>query len=153
MALGLLSATVAHAELSDPIGQADVISTLGVARVADEAGDARLASWLQPGARRDLAAIALRASPFAYAPERLVPALAGFLCGRDPVLAPESAHALLQMAERLTPDAVATREADVSEFAAARKALECARQDQPAVRSDLVKAALVLDAALAQLAP
>lgn len=153
IALVALSATVAHAELTDPVGQADVISTQGVARVADEAGDARLSGWLKQGARRDLAAIALRASPFAYAPERLVPALAGFLCGRDPVLAPESAHALLQIAERITPDGVTSREAALADFTAARKALECARQDQPALRPDLTKAALVLDAALAQLAP
>jgi hypothetical protein len=153
IALGALATTVAHAELTDPVGQADIISTQGVARVADEAGDARLVSWLKQGARRDLAAIALRASPFAHAPERLVPALAGFLCGRDPVLAPESAHALLQIVDRITPDGAASREADLADFAAARKALECARQEQPALRPDLAKAALVLDAALAQLTP
>jgi hypothetical protein len=153
IALGALSATIAHAELTDPVGQADIISIQGVARVADEAGDARLASWLKQGTRRDLAAIALRASPFAHAPERLVPALASILCGRDPVLAPESAHALWQISERITPDGVAAREADLADFSAARKALECARQDQPALRPDLTKAALVLDAALAQLAP
>jgi hypothetical protein len=154
LAIGLaVSAAVARAELEDPIGQADVISTIGVARVADEAGDQRLASWLKSSARRDLVAVAVRASPFAYAPERLVPELARLLCGRDPVLAPESAYALAAIAERLSPGAVELREAALADFRTARQALSCAREQEAPVRADLVKAALLLDAALAQLAP
>ena len=75
------------------------------------------------------------------------------LCGRDPVLAPESAYALEQIAERLLPSAVALREATSADFVSAREALACAREHEPPVRLDLAKAALVLEAALTQLAP
>lgn len=145
--------SVARAELDDPIGQADLISTIGLARVADEAGDARLLGWLKAQGRRDLSLVGVRAAPFAYAPERLVPELARLLCGRDPVLAPESAYALAQIAERITPAAVELREAAIADFASARAALACAREHEPPVRPDLSKTALVLEAALAQLAP
>ena len=150
--LALLAGNV-RADRADPIAQADVISAIGVARVADEVGDRQLASWLGAAARRDLTAVAVRATPFAYAPELLVPELARLLCGRDPVLAPESAYALGAIAEQLTPDRVALREAALDDFAAARKALECVREQEAPVRADLVKAAQLLDAALAQLAP
>jgi hypothetical protein len=151
--IGALIGSAASAEFDDPIGQADLISTIGVARVADEAGDQRLLSWLKAPARRDLALVAVRAAPFAHAPELLVPELARLLCGRDPVLAPESAYALAQIVERITPSAVELREAALADFATARASLACAREQEPAVRPDLVKHAMLLEAALAQLAP
>ncbi|HEX6245897.1 MAG TPA: hypothetical protein VFZ61_33460 [Polyangiales bacterium] len=150
--LALLAGSV-RADLADPIAQADVISTIGVARVADEAGDPRLVEWLGTAARRDLITVAVRASPFAHAPERLVPQLAQLLCGRDPLLAPESAHAMAAIAERITPSRVALREGAVADFTAARKALECVREQAAPVRADLVRAAQLLDAVLAQLSP
>jgi hypothetical protein len=150
--LALLAGSV-RADPADPIAQADVISTIGIARVADEVGDQRLIEWLGAAARRDLTAVAVRATPFAHAPEQLVPELARLLCGRDPVLAPESAYALIAIAEQITPAQVELREGAIADFAAARKALECVREQEAPVRADLVKAAQLLDAALAQLAP
>lgn len=152
--LALLSApSGAGARVDEPPPGADLISSIGLARLADEAGDAQLARWLSEPAHRDRALAAVRASPFAYAPERLVPGLSAILCGRDPVLAPESASALLELAERLRPSELAARECLLSDLRSARKALACVGEQPAEVRADLALAAMVVDAALAQLAP
>lgn len=143
-------ASGAQALANDPLAQADVVSVIGLARVADEVGDSTLGSWLKTTERRDLTLVAVRASPFAFAPERLVVQLAPVLCGRDPVLAPEASVALAQIAERLQPAGLAAREAAAHDLRQARVALSCVK-DQPLPRADLVAAALLLDAALAQL--
>jgi len=146
---GLLASGV-QALAADPLAQADVVSAIGLARVADEVGDSTLASWLKSPARRDLALTAVRASPFAWAPERLVVQLAPVLCGRDPILAPEASIALVQIAERLQPSLLAAREAASYDVKMAREALACVKQ-QPSPRADLMASAMLLDAALAQL--
>lgn len=140
-----------RADTTDLLGQADVISTIGIARVADEVGDRSLSDWLEKPVRRDLALVAARAAPFAFAPERLVPALARLVCGRDPVLAPEAAVAFVQIAERLRPSELAAREALRSDVRAARASLACAAESRPPVRADLRAASLLLEASLAQL--
>lgn len=150
-AVGLLSSG-AQALATDPLAQADVVSVIGLSRVADELGDATLASWLKAPARRDLALVALRAAPYAFAPERLVGHMAPLLCGRDPNLAPEAALAFAQIAEHLQPARLAAREAASYDLRQARAALACAEQS-PAPRADLVAAAQLLAAALDQLAP
>jgi hypothetical protein len=150
----LLLALPLRADGGDPLAHADVVSTLGLARLADEVGDAQLLAWLKTPSRRDLTLVAVRATPFAAAPERLVPALAPHLCGRDPVLAPESALALAQIAERLTPSNLAAREALIADLKEARAALGCAKSDgAPAIRPDLLATVQIVDAAFSQLAP
>jgi hypothetical protein len=79
--------------------------------------------------------------------------LAPHLCGRDPVLAPETALSLAQIAERLTPSSLASREALLSDVSEARKSLNCVKGDGVAMRADLIATAQVVDAALSQLAP
>lgn len=150
VSLGLF-AVVSHADSPDPLAYADVVSEIGLARLADDAGDATLTSWLKSSTRRDLQLVAVRATPHAFAPERLVPQLAPLLCGRDPVLAPEAGLALAQLAQSLRPSDLAVREASLGDVRAAREALQCAKDNEPALRADLVSAALLLDAALAQL--
>ncbi len=147
----LLCALPLRADSADPLAYADVVTPLGLARLADESGDGQLATWLKAPNRRDLTLVAMRAAPFAAAPERLVPALALHLCGRDPVLAPESAHALAQISERLTPSSLANREALVADVKQAQSALACAQADDPPLRPDLSALAQVVDAALSQL--
>jgi hypothetical protein len=149
----LLLALPLRADGADPLAYADMVSTLGLSRVADEAGDAQLGAWLKTPSRRDLTLVAIRAAPFAAAPEQLVPALTPHLCGRDPVLAPESAVALAQIAERLTPSNLANREALVADVKEARAALACAKSEDAHVRPDLVATSLLLEAALSQLSP
>lgn len=147
--LGLL-ASGAQALAADPLAQADLVSPIGLARLADEVGDASLTGWLKAPNRRDLTLVAVRATPFAFAPERLIVQLAPVLCGRDPVLAPEAGVAMAQIAERLQPSELAAREAAAYDLRKAREALGCVKQE-PLPRADLVAAALLLDAALAQL--
>lgn len=149
----MLLALPLRADSADPLAYADVVSTLGLSRLADEAGDAQLGAWLKTPNRRDLTLVAIRATPFAAAPERLVPALTPHLCGRDPVLAPESALALAQIAERLTPSSMANREALVADVKEARAALACAKEEEVHVRPDLLASALLFEAALNQLVP
>jgi hypothetical protein len=149
----LLLALPLRADSEDPLAHADVVSTLGLERLADEAGDAQLLAWLKTPNRRDLALVAVRSAPFAAAPERLVPALAPHLCGRDPVIAPETALALAQIAERLTPSELAAREALLADVKEARAALACAKGEGAPIRSDLLATVQVVDAALSQLVP
>jgi hypothetical protein len=142
-----------RADSIDPLAYADVVTPLGLARLADESGDGQLAAWLEAPNRRDLTLVAMRAAPFAAAPERLVPALALHMCGRDPVLAPEGAHALAQIAERLTPSSLANREALVADVKLAQSALACAKADDAPLRADLSARAQLAEAALSQLVP
>lgn len=147
----LLLATRSRADQNDPLAHADVISEIGLARLADEAGDGTLAGWLKRSDRRELQLVALRAMPYAFEPERLVPHVAPLLCGRDPNLAPEAALALMHVAERLRPSELENREATRGAFREAQKALACIKEQSAPVRADLVSAALVLDSVLAQL--
>jgi hypothetical protein len=149
----LLLALPLRADGADPLVHADVVSTLGLERLADEAGDAQLSAWLKTPSRRDLTLVAVRAAPFAAAPERLVPALSPHLCGRDPVVAPEAALALAQIAERLTPSGLAAREALLADVKEARAALSCARAEGAPIRADLLAIVQVVEAAFSQLAP
>lgn len=146
-----LLATATRADSTDPLAHADVVSEIGLARLADEAGDAKLDSWLKSSTRRDLQLVATRATPYAFAPERLIPQLAPLLCGRDPSLAPEVGLALASIAQSLKPSEFAAREASMADVRAAREALRCVKEQEPAPRSDLVTAALLLDAALTQI--
>ncbi len=125
----------------------DLIEEIGLARLAEEAGDAHLAAHLADPNARQAALIATRASPYAHAPEALVPALAELACGRDPVLAPEAAHALHVVAERLAPVELAAREVLKSDLARARSALACAERD-PSTRPDVALSLAELAAAL-----
>jgi hypothetical protein len=147
-----LTCVGARADPADPLAHADVVSAIGVAHVADEVGDRTLAAWLAEPPRRNLALVAARAAPYAFAPERLVPALAQLLCGRDPVLAPEAAVAFVQIAERLRLSELAAREALRADLRAARDSLRCAAESRPPVRADLRAASLLLEARLSELA-
>jgi hypothetical protein len=150
-ALGLTCVGV-RADPPDPLAHADLVSAIGLAHVAEEVGDGTLASWLEDPIRRNLALVAARAAPFAFAPERLVPGLARLVCGRDPVLAPEAAVAFVQIAERLRASELAVREALREDVRVAKESLRCSAEAQPPVRADLKAASLLLEARLAELA-
>jgi hypothetical protein len=132
-------------------GARDVVSTIGVARVADEAGDGALLARLNDGKPRAEALVAVRAAPFAQAPERLVPALAQLACGRDPALAPEASAALLAIADGLDPHEFEAREVLMQDLRQAEAALACGEQ-APAPRADILFALRTTTAAFAQLA-
>ena len=122
------------------------VGELGLARTAEELGDAALAArLLGPGSSVDKL-LAVRASRYARAPEALLVPLAGLACGRDPQLAPEASFALLRIAEQLRPSELAVRESLRSDLQRAREALACA-EAVPAPRADLVQQ-LTLAAAL-----
>jgi hypothetical protein len=152
LCLGLsLPGAPGRADPADPLAQADLVSAIGLARLADEVGDGRLLSWLEQPGRRDLALVALRAAPFAFAPERLVAGLAHHACGRDPVLAPEAGVALVQIAERLHPSELELREVLRADLRAAKAALGCMAELRPPARADLRAAAGLLEWRLGQL--
>lgn len=132
---------------ADPFAQGDPTDEIGLARVAEEAGDHALKAHLANVQARLRALIAIRASRYAHAPEALVPGLAQLACGRDPVLAPEAAQALLAIAERLGPADLAAREVLRSELESARQALACAERER-STRPDIVLAFAELAATL-----
>lgn len=148
--LWLLGSSFALASALDPLDGGDAISELGVARMAEEAGDATLRALLTAATDRQRTLLAVRASPHAYAPEQLVPPLARIACGRDPELAPEAAAALARMVERMRPDELTRREVLVSELAQARDALRCGAQTR-GLRGDIPpRLALLADALLSR---
>ncbi len=89
---------------------ADRIDAIGCARAAAEAGDAALLAKLGASDSREAALVAVRAAPYAHAPEDLVAALVDVACGRDPNLAPEAAFSLHAITQRLTQSELAARE-------------------------------------------
>ncbi len=89
---------------------ADRIDPIGCARVAVEAGDLALLAQLKAGGQREAQLVAVRAAPYAHAPEQLVVSLVDLACGRDPNLAPEAALSLIAIGERLTLRELSERE-------------------------------------------
>lgn len=135
----LLSVGAASAGATDPFRDCDPIHDIGLARLADEAGDSVLAGALAQGgdSSRERALLAVRATPFAAAPEGLIPGLAKLACGRDPSLAPEAAAALAQIGERLRPSELAAREVLNADLRRALDALTAARSDARSLRPDI----------------
>jgi len=115
----------ASASSEDPFASADVVSEIGVARLAEDAGDAALLAKLTALDRREHTLIAARASSYARAPELLVPALAKLACGRDPDLASQAANTLRRLADRRWTSELSEREALRSDLVAARQSLSC----------------------------
>jgi hypothetical protein len=142
-----IGASSAWALVRDPFAQAEVVSTVGLARLAEDAGDALLLAHLVKIEQRQLTLSAARASPFARSPELLIPALATHACGRDPDLAAQAAHALRAIAERLEPSALARREVLLEDLRRARQALTCV-DVAPPPRADIVAELAQLAAAL-----
>lgn len=120
------------------LAHADPLSEIGLARYAEELGDAGIAGRLaaQPPGRDTL--LAIRASPHGSAPEALVPALATLACGRHPVFAPEAAYALRRIGARLRPSELAARESLRSDLQRAHDALGCADRS-PLPRPDIAQ--------------
>lgn len=147
-ALVLVSLMLANAARAEDPAQ-DLRTEIGLARVAEELGDAELSARLGPASARLASLVAVRASPYARAPERQIAALAAHACGRDPLLAPEAAFALREIAERLRPSELAARESLRSDLEAARAALACV--DRPPPRADIAQALAELAAALERL--
>jgi len=143
----LVALAPVQAQSNDPLFTGDCVSELGLARIAEEAGDAQLAAQLARTDARQTTLVAVRASPHAQAPEALVPRLAALACGRDAALAPEAGYALARIGERLVGSELAAREALHEELVAAQKALACAEQ-VPAPRADIVHQLAQLGAAL-----
>ncbi|MET0285373.1 MAG: hypothetical protein ABW352_12915 [Polyangiales bacterium] len=142
--LVLLGALITTPVLAgDTFAFTDPCDELALARAADAAGDARLATSMQAG--RYEAVLAIRASEHAQAPELLVPALAAHACGRDPTLAPEAAATLRKLVRRLAPSELAQREALHGDLERARAALHCER----APRADIAAALAELAASIA----
>jgi hypothetical protein len=80
-----------------------------------------------------------------------VAALLTHACGRDPVLAPESAAALLALAERLSPSELSAREVLLSDLRGASSATRQALGDAKALRADIRESLTASAAALAAL--
>jgi hypothetical protein len=125
----------------DPFRDADAVHETGLARLADEAGDGVLRSVLEGAgtekSSRERVLMAIRAAPFAGAPERLIPVLIPLACGRDPNLAPEAGFALASIGARMRPSELSAREVLLSELDEASRALAGAK-DQRGVRADIV---------------
>lgn len=138
LSLFALLALPGAASAEPNLAHADVLSEIGVARIAEELGDAGIAGRLtadRPG-RETL--LAIRASPHVSAPEALVPALADLACGRHPVFAPEAAYALLRIGARLRPSELSARESLRSDLQRAHDALGCAARS-PSPRPDIAQ--------------
>jgi hypothetical protein len=134
----------------------DPLSELGVARIADENGDALLVRASAGELGRAAALIAIRAAPYAAAPEALWAGLFAHACGRDPALAPEAAAALTRLEVRLDGAELGQREVLIADLQKARAALGCPADAAPP-RADLAAALgrfrARLDALLAALNP
>lgn len=128
----------AQAETPDPFREAEVVDAIGLARLADEAGDAALLRALRDPSSREHALIAARAAPNAHAPELLVPALVPLACGRDPVLAPEAAMAISAISARLLPSEVAAREVLLSDLRTMSVAVSSALKELKSPRPDIL---------------
>ncbi len=100
---------------------ADRIDALGCARAAEEAGDAMLLSKLSRAPSRETRLVAVRAAPYAHAPEDLLASLVDLACGRDPNLAPEAALSLYAIAQKLTQSELAAREVLLADLAKAEE--------------------------------
>jgi hypothetical protein len=152
LCVGFGAAGPASAGNVDPFRDADPIHEIGLARLAAEAGDSALAAALGPNdagdVPRERAVLAIRAAPFAAAPEQLIPALLELACGRDPNLAPEAASALQQIGEGLRPSELAAREVLNADLRRARDAVTTHRAKAKALRPDI---ALAIDAVAADL--
>jgi hypothetical protein len=142
----------------DPFRDADPIHDIGLARLADEAGDAALKAALtaDPSAEkarpaREKALVAVRAAPHAAAPELLVPGLVALAVGRDPDLAPEASHALLLIAERLRPSELAAREVLQADLQRALQAVSQGRSTTKGGRADVMRELADFEALLASL--
>ncbi|WP_236604131.1 hypothetical protein [Sandaracinus amylolyticus] len=134
-------AASASAQDTDPLLAARSSDPLELGRVVDRVGDdavvARIASE-ELGADVRLAAV--RAAPAMHAPERALEALAAVAAGRDPDLAPAAAHAMLDIARALDPQALDAREVMREELAPARAAIAAILDDESA-RGDIRRAA------------
>jgi hypothetical protein len=155
--LGLLwparfDASLVRADPRDPFREADAIDALGLARLADEAGDAALLKALEAPTIRERAVLAARAAPAAHAPEQLVPALVGLACGRDPVLAPEAALALAEIAHTMQPSELAAREVLLSDLRAAQSRVDACVKERQGLRPDIGHALAELSHVLGLLA-
>lgn len=125
----------------------DLLDALALARLAEEAGDPLLVEQLARADDRALSLIAVRASAYAAAPERVIPGLAALACGRDPALAPEAAHAMDALSERLSPTALALREVLRDDLVDAKRALACGAA-LPTPRADIAASIAALSARL-----
>lgn len=115
---GAASALAAGVDLA---AFADRIDPIGCARAAHEAGDLGVSAQLQPGVARESQLVAVRAAPYAQAPESMVASLVELSCGRDPNLAPEAALSLYAIVEGLTSSELAAREVLISDLAQAEE--------------------------------
>jgi hypothetical protein len=102
---------------------ADRIDAIGCARAAEEAGDAVLLSKLGASGSREVTLVAVRAAPYAHAPEDLVAGLVELACGRDPNLAPEAAASLYAIGQDLTQRELAEREVLLADLEKAEQRL------------------------------
>jgi|GEM_PF-5275052 len=123
----------------DPFRDSDPIHDTGLARLADEAGDAAIAAALGPEGAREKALLAVRAAPFAQAPELLIPQLLGLALGRDPNVAPEAAQALRQIGLGLRPSDLAAREVLIVDLRRVRQAVREAQGSAKSVRADITR--------------
>ena len=145
---GLLTASsfAVRAATADPFQDANVVDEIGLARLAEEAGDAALSSLLRAPTPRQRALMAVRASPHARVPEALLAPLVQLACARDPALAPEAAHAAYQIASTLSASELGAHEALHADLRGALSAFACA-DAEPKPRADI--AALLSQAASA----
>jgi len=103
---------------------ADRIDEIGCARSAHEVGDQGLLSALTTPTNREKTLVAVRAAPYAHAPEDLLVGLVELACGRDPSLAPEAALSLHTIADTLSARELSTREVLIADLRRAEERLK-----------------------------
>jgi hypothetical protein len=148
--LGVLFASVASAQSSDPLLAAHETDPLELARVVDRSGDEAILSRLTPETPIAVRAIAVVAATRMHAPETALPALVEIATGRDPDLAPRAMQSVLTIARSLDAASLDARESDRSELTVVQATFLALMTDESA-RPDLRLAARLAHAELADL--
>ena len=146
--LVLACATQSSAQSSprtpDPLASILDADPMALARAAARIGDAAVLERLGGSHPRSVRVAAMRAAPFMDGPEGALATLAEVAGGRDPRLAPDAAHALLDATATLTSDGLARRECDLASLAETATTLGHIADD--ATARDDVRAACALAA-------
>ncbi|MCA9532782.1 MAG: hypothetical protein KC593_03850 [Myxococcales bacterium] len=153
VAVGLCAAPRTRADGSAAEALLAVVSAdpMDYAAVARRIGDPALAGVLRDeDAAPELQLAALRAAPYARAPELLLEAVVAIAMGTDPALAPGALRSASQIAERIDFDALEQRETDPDVLTAPAESLAELGDDSEA-RADLRQLAVDVAARLRSL--
>ncbi|HEY8427653.1 MAG TPA: hypothetical protein VIL20_04735 [Sandaracinaceae bacterium] len=144
--------TVAGAQPADrdPFVAVEDADPMELARAVDRTGDDAVLARLREDRLREVRLAAIEAAPWMRAPELALEPLLTLARGRDPRLAPAAAQAALAIANGLSADELARREAELDALTSARRLASSLAGDESA-RADLRAAAATVAARLDQL--